>query len=409
MNKYVLSIFLFALFIRLIFALFYPQLEIKDDALTYDNLAYNLASEKEFSEIKGEPSCEVGPLYPFFLSLIYKVLGRSHPVVRIVQSFLGAITCLLIYFIAKRAYNPAVGLIAMGLTSAYPAFIAYSGLLLTETLFTALLSLTALFLLLGEETRQIKYWILSGLSIGMASLCRSPALLLPIAIFGCWLIFRIPKREFLPRCTAVILAMLFLVLPWTYRNYRQFNAFIPVAIGAGVLWLSNHPDTESVDRAGWHPDKEPLKSLIANKPPIEADKILFEKGLKNIKEYPLVFLKSLSRKAFFFWTGSNSEGFYGLNPSFVSTLREREYRIFFPKLILLLCKLLCLGLAALGLKSTIKAWRSPKIYLIAIIGYVSTVAVIFSVGTARHSMPVMPFVIIRSAAGILSIQLRLKS
>ena len=413
-NKYVLSIFVFALFVRLIFVAFFPQLEVESDAVQYDTLARSLASGRGFSE-NGEPSHGRGPVYPFFLSIIYRIFGHSYLAVRIAQSFLGAIVCWLIYLIGKRTYNSTIGLIAMGLSSVYPVFIAYSGLLMTETLYMLLLCLTVLFLVLGEQTKQIKYWILSGASLGLSALCRSEGPGLPLTILICWLILAIPKRELLYRFAALTLTIMFLVLPWTYRNYRQFNAFIPVSIGGptGIgasLWQMSYPYDE-VQRAKWLPEQEPLKSLIGGKSAVEADEILLRDAIKNIREHPTAYLKYLSRGMFFFWISSNSEGFYGLNPSFVATLQNKEYSIFFWKLSLLLYKFLYICLGVLGLGSIVRAreWRTPKIYLVAVIGYICAVTVVFSSNPPRHGVPIMPFVIVLAAVGISSIQRWIKS
>lgn len=414
MNKYILSIFVFAVLVRLIYVGFFPQLDVESDALGYDTLARSLASGRGFSE-NGEPSCRSGPVYPFFLSIIYRIFGHSYLAVRIVQSFLSAIVCLLIYFIGKRTYNSTIGLIAMGLSSIYPAFIAFSGLLLSETLFTFLLSLMVLFSVLGEQTKQIKYWILSGTSLSLATLCRTEALLLPIAILGCWLIFAIPKREFVSRFVALTLTMMFFILPWTYRNYRKFDTFIPVSTGAGALWLANYPDKEVIGtRAEWQPDREPLKSLIANLSPVEADRILFREGIKNIKSHPMTFLKLSFKRAFWFWIGSHSNSFHGLGASFGATLRNKEYSVFFPKLSLLFYNLLYLSLGVSGLGSIAcglnhrEAWKTPKIYLVAVIGDIFAIHVI-RFATQRYQVPIMPFVIILSAVGISSVQRWLKS
>ena len=427
MNKYVhfvhqrlwlmaLSIFVFALFVRLIFVAFVPQREVDFDASVYDTLARNLASGRGFSDEQGEPWCVWGPGYAFFLSIIYRIFGHSYLAVRIVQSFLSAIVCLLVYFIGKRTYNSTIGLIAMGLSSIYPAFIAFSGLLLSETLFTFLLSLMVLFSVLGDQTKQIKYWILSGTSLSLATLCRSEALLLPSAILGCWLILAISKREFLFRFVALTLTMIFFILPWTYRNYRKFDTFIPVSIGAGqLLWLGNYPDIEVIGTRGkFQPDKEPLKSLIANRSPVEADRVLFREGIKNIKRHPMTFLKLSLERMFWFWVGSHSNSFYGLGASFGDTLRNKEYSVFFPKLGLMFYNLLYLGLGALGLGSIAcglnhrEAWKTPKIYLVAVIGYIFAVHVIIY-ATQRYQVPIMPFVIILSAVGISSVQRWFKS
>ena len=68
-------------------------------------------------------------------------------VVRIIQAFIGTLTCLNIYLIGKQVFDKDVGKISLLIASIYPFPVYYTGALLTENIFTFLLSLSVLQLL----------------------------------------------------------------------------------------------------------------------------------------------------------------------------------------------------------------------------------------------------------------------
>ena len=96
------------------------------DASTYDGLARSLAAGKRVSgELFWQPV-----FYPYFLSIVYWFSNGSIIFGKVVQIFLGSLTCLLTYYVGKRVFNHGTGIIA-GLTIAlYGPLIFFDGELL---------------------------------------------------------------------------------------------------------------------------------------------------------------------------------------------------------------------------------------------------------------------------------------
>ena len=151
-NTHILITILFlALILRIGFVLNLPLEFIQkweSDAAVYRSIAVNLINTHTYGREVGIADAQDPPLYPFFLALIYKLFGAEKTgiiVIRLVQSFLGVLTCLLVYLIATRIFNQKIGILSSLIVAVHPAIIAYTGLHLTETLFIFLLSLFVLY------------------------------------------------------------------------------------------------------------------------------------------------------------------------------------------------------------------------------------------------------------------------
>jgi len=254
-----------ALVLRLGFVLGYEQypLFLGDDA-GYDDVGQNLANGRGFvlqtgDPVNGfvyEPMVGYGPTYPTFLGLTYFLFGHSVTAVRVIQALLGAATVIVMFLIACAVFGEQVARISGFLTAIHPALISYSGMLLTETLFTFLIALSAGAMILAIKSRTPKAWILAGIISGLMVLLRAEALLIVI-LGGVFVLWYGEKRH---KMRNLLIFAAFLVLTisvWTVRNYIVFNEIILVSANGGkTLWLS------TVGWSEWHFDDERYTSLL---------------------------------------------------------------------------------------------------------------------------------------------------
>ncbi|MBU6454659.1 MAG: hypothetical protein KGS72_23020 [Cyanobacteria bacterium REEB67] len=131
-----------------------------------------------------------GPSLPVFLLSANLLTGQPYDIANstiplIAQSFISALTAVLIYLTAKRLYDPSTALKASALAVFYPAFIVNSGRLYSET-FAAFIEMLALFLLvrgcfdLSTARRTVNNLAL-GASLVVLQLSRSAMILLSAA------------------------------------------------------------------------------------------------------------------------------------------------------------------------------------------------------------------------------------
>jgi len=396
-RKYLIFIFILALILRITYVLFFPQLEVHSDALQYDTIGWNLVSGNGFSLGPGVPTPERPPVYPFFISFIYLLFGHSYLAVRLVQAAIGALTCLVIYWIGKEIFDERVGRVTSLVVALYPVLIGYTGLLLTETLFTFLLSIAILFLVKAVRNRSSKLYAISGALLAIATLCRSTMILFPFfLLIAVWIVYGSNFRAIV-HFSIVLIMMIVLITPWTIRNYYRFDSLLPVATGGGqTLWVGTYVAWEGKYQGA---DTEPLRSMREEYSPIELDKRLFKEGLNNIKDNPITYFVMSIRKFPRYWVTSHSSVF-GIDKPNSWYLRERQYFPLFVKFCLLSLHTLLLILGFIGALLVRRQWKSFIIPLLLICYFTGH---IFLVTIPRYHVPALPYVFIFTSVCLIAV------
>src|SRR5512139_170594 len=76
------------------------------DARDYDQMAQQIAQ----GNLLRQQAFFMGPLYPYFLGLIYAIAGRDFTLVRLLQAAGGATTVMLAFLIGRRVFRPSAAL-----------------------------------------------------------------------------------------------------------------------------------------------------------------------------------------------------------------------------------------------------------------------------------------------------------
>ncbi len=196
--------------------------------------------------LRGEPFGDgpflQAPLYPYFLSLCYLVLGVDSIRPLWIQALLAAGTVGLASLIAHRYWGRA-GLLATGLLLVfYKPAIFYTGVLLVPILATALVTL-ALWLAPRRH-----FW--AGVCAGLAGLAHPT--ILPGAALVMFVMMIPPGARFPARSTllraAVGLALA--ILPATVYNAVRSGAWVPISANTGInLYIGNGPEANGFYRS----------------------------------------------------------------------------------------------------------------------------------------------------------------
>ena len=231
------------------------------DSMVYDKWAKALVWGSELPATK----LMQAPLYPWFLSLIYRVLGPDPTAVRSVQALLGVLTCAFITVFTRRLFrSSAAGIVAGLLAALYLPAIFYEGVILPATL---ILFLNALFvLLMVTDTGQAgpARLMAAGFVLGLSVMTKPVALLiLPFALVYIWLRARKSGRNTtvdtagqentsgtgkgvgtrsLRYASALVIGLVFAIAPLTIRNARTTGTFIPLTTGGGInFYIGSNP------------------------------------------------------------------------------------------------------------------------------------------------------------------------
>jgi 4-amino-4-deoxy-L-arabinose transferase-like glycosyltransferase len=289
MSKTIIFILIFGLILRIGYVLTLEEHLKFPDSVRYDALAQGI------SEGRGYPTIATAPVYPFFLSLIYFIFGRSFRTVWIVQSVLDCISILLLYKIASKIINEKAGIIAGILYSLDPFLIFFSGLLLTETLFITVFLGFLLSLINLQKSSSIRYSLLCGVLLAIAALLKPFFLYFGIVMF---LVLLLSNIRIYKRIGVVFITTFILMSPWVIRNLLRYETFILTTRGSGItLYESNNPN--ATGGRGWK--RIPDIQRILQMGEIERDNYTRKRAKEFIRNNPGRFLELIVEKQRRFW------------------------------------------------------------------------------------------------------------
>ncbi|WP_052888143.1 ArnT family glycosyltransferase [Thermogemmatispora carboxidivorans] len=220
------------------------------DARSYEQIALHLLQEHCFCEHPFVPTVYRAPLWPALIACIYAVFGQHNLLVRFFLSLVGAGTCLLLFYFVRDLYGKRMGLLAGLFAAIYPELYIYDGWLYSESI-TIFLLLSLCYILYRLTTRKTTLfsWCLCAIVLALLVLAR-PNGLLACGIFLCWLVLALKQHwlcwwsrwQLVGRACLVGVLTLFILTPWTLRNYRVGHSFLPVATGDGTVLLGAYND-----------------------------------------------------------------------------------------------------------------------------------------------------------------------
>ncbi|CAB1061318.1 hypothetical protein D1BOALGB6SA_6091 [Olavius sp. associated proteobacterium Delta 1] len=292
------------------------------DSYLYHKIAYNLYKGHGYSGIDNgsafgrpmtdkivdfEPAISRGPVYPVFLASLYCLWADgtatesrnrwqvNWDIVRIVQSILDAIICLLLFWLVRVLYPdrylPAFLAAVLYGASFYNVF--YTRMLLSESITTFLVVVVIISGIIALKSRRTVCWLIFGAGCGLVSLSRPEYILYPFFMVG--IIFLLQRHAIwgaVKTSTAIVCGLGLVIAPWALRNYMTYKQLIPTSVGAMGLNLFNGT-YENGDWQGWgkYPDKI-FKSPEMKKEVIAWDRKLgfhLTRGTIGLKDYDLRF------------------------------------------------------------------------------------------------------------------------
>jgi hypothetical protein len=192
------------------------------DAPGYLQLAINLLEHGVFSLGTGAPYFPDAfrtPGYPLFLDLVFQTAGISVVAVVVVQSLLHILTGLILARLGEQVFGSVrIGLAGALLWLIAPTPSIFSGILLTEILFTSVFLLLLWFL----SAPSISRVAIGGVVFGFGILIRPIAILLWPALIPalCW---GSRWRQALGKCALFSATLAVMVAPWIFRNIVAFG------------------------------------------------------------------------------------------------------------------------------------------------------------------------------------------
>ncbi len=346
-----------------------------------------------------------GPLVPYLLAFVYKVSHGSIPAAILVNHLSGAVTCVLVYALAREFFSRPVAVVS-GLTAAlYWPLIYFEGEVLVEPVFTMLVVLALWRLARAARVPTLARLAVAGVCLGAAALARPTILALVPALpfaFGARLRRRpgdpSPRRPWVRPTVAVLVACTAILTPVLVRNAVVGGAVVPVSWSGGLNFYIGNNDASDGRSAyipgahsAWMGGGDEALAIAAEQAgrplsPGEASRYYFRRGLSYIAHQPVAAAGLWLKKLYMFWEGPERS-----NEKYIYFFWDRYGlgRVPMPGFWLI---------SPLALTGLVLLWRQRQ-RLSLLYGFVVTymIGVVAFFVVARFRLPAVPVLIIFAA------------
>ncbi len=186
------------------------------------------------------------PGYPWFLAAILRIFGDGLLAPRLVQAFVGAGSCALVYLLGARLFDRRTGLAAAAIAAVYAMLVYFDGELLLPVLEVPTCLVAVLCTARFADRPTGRAALLAGLALGIAAIVR-PNVLLWGTVVGVWMLAR-GGEPLLARARHALLyaaAALLAILPITAHNAFVGGDVVLISSQGGLnFWIGNNPSSD---------------------------------------------------------------------------------------------------------------------------------------------------------------------
>jgi tetratricopeptide (TPR) repeat protein len=364
------------------------------DHLDLDSRFYDLwAKAISGGKWVGDEVFFMGPLYPYFLAVIYKAFGTGLVTVKVIQGLLGGLTAGVTYLLGRTLFGAVAGIAAGFMAAMYVPFIFYDSSILLPVLATLLNILMLYSLYVGLLGGRLRMFLVAGLLAGLSAAGNASVLAFGPPAVAFLLIYG--KESLGMRFRKALLFVVgaaVVVTPIMVRNLVVGHDFVPLTSNAGLNFFIGNGERAMgayVKPEGLDIYTDPTGKTIAEADegrslkPSEVSAYWTGRALEFIRGHPVRFLSNLARKVFFFWS------VYEV-PQIEHLQFERRYswllRIPSPSF-----GIVC-PLGILGIILALRRRKEAYLLLLFILAYSTTIVVFFVV--ARYRLPMIPALLV---------------
>ncbi len=365
----------------------------------------------------GEGAYFRAPLYPYLLAFFAWITNSSIFWSKLLQIFICGGTAFFIYRLGEHLFSWKEGVIAGLIYAFYGTLLYYEAMFLIPVVFLFFTVWGMYRLIVYKSSESIRTWLFTGIIFGLAAISR-PNILLVMPLLLLWLLF-IPKKSRLftqrfKKPLLVGIGLILVITPVTVRNLLITGDFILISSQGGVnFYIGNNevangltmliPEIDLNESISWSqfiPATNAVAQRIAGRELTDAEVSSFwtKRTLDFIKNNPGKFLGLTWRKFVYLINGfensDNSDIYYERKKSSLYSLLLWDYGLKFPFGLLF-------PLTLVGMYLRRKDFAKLLPVYLFILGYIPTI-VLFLV-TARHRLPLVPFLAIIAAGGLTSL------
>jgi len=346
--------------------------------------------------------------YPLFLAMLFWVFGVSVTVAQTANLILSVASLVLLYWIARDLFKSELaGRLSLLFLAIYPDNIAYTSLVGVEIFHLFLLFLGVTLLLPYISIKGAVHpgrLLTAGLVFGFTTLVKAQTLLLPAFLLLLFPQFSWEGRNLfnrLKRVAILYIALIGVLIPWMVRNYGLYHDIVLSNNDGLNLYIGNGPEANGTWVA------IPWINIGNNTlDEYKINQIARREAIDYIKTHPLQTLTLMPKKliALFdygngvYWNimGTGNELIFARD---VLRLLDRLNAIYeFVVFVFLIASLLfgCCKRLRLG-----KGHGWPLLGIVIVLYFIGIYFVYY--GAARYHFPIIPWMIMYSAALLSSL------
>lgn len=351
----------------------------------------------------GKESFYQAPLYPYFLGVIFQLLGESILVVRVIQALIGSAAVAALAWGTSRLFGRATGLIAAAMFALYTPSIYFDGIVQKESVAASLVCMLFAAMIWHSNSSRGFTCLVIGVLLGLLALIReNTQLWIPIILVWLWKMNRGSGRWW-AKCLTCLLGCALVLGPVAIRNKVVGGEWSISTFQAGPnFYIGNSAEADGRYRplvrghetpAFERRDATALAEAAVGRSlsPREVSRYWFRRGLSDIANDPLRWSKLLVIKLVMVFndyevTDGESQYVYAdYSPVFRTLQSFSRFGVLFP-------------LAMMGVWMTRSRWRELWIYHALLLSFAFSVAVFYVL--ARYRFPMVPLLIPFAAVGV---------
>jgi 4-amino-4-deoxy-L-arabinose transferase-like glycosyltransferase len=257
------------------------------------------------------PTGMMPPIHVYMTAGVFKAFGvysaASAIVLLSLQALFSALTCIPIFFIARKCFGLSTARWATWAWALFPYAILLAATMIWNTcMATFLLAVMFWWTLRLEDASSVAEWAAFGLLAGFTVL-TSPPVVTVVPFLMAYVCYRRRKRghSWFWRAGIACAAVVVVMSPWQVRNYQAFRQFVPVRNNFwSEVWIANNGDDSFWTNRAAHPVANELEGeqyrRLGETRYMELKK---RQAVEFISGHPGWVVKQTARRFAYTWTG----------------------------------------------------------------------------------------------------------
>jgi len=297
----VLAIMVFSLILGIVCIDQYKETPFWDWPITDERSYYEWGKTISEGHVLGDKIYYQDPLYPYFLGFVFAIFGDNLFAVRLIQLLITTLTIPAIFWMGKRLFGDAAGILAALFFALYGILYFYEILILKVALIVFFSSFCCAFGIWAAQKPDKKApFILIGISLALLMLLRGNfQALIPFSLIFAFVIkFEDPFKKKATRTILLFMGLFIILCPIMIRNYVVGGELVLTTSQAGAnFYIGNNHEAKgflgSISFVRPNPKyeahdftKEAEKRANRRLSPSEVSRFWFKESFKWMRENP---------------------------------------------------------------------------------------------------------------------------